>query len=266
MPEKTNIWRRFWQIARWVLLSAYLLVVLGMVHDKRHSLPCRAVATSIEDSALVHFVTRDAVNEQILKSHGAILGMPISRVVTEDIELRLLENPFIASGEVYKDIEGVLHVKISQRQPLVRILRNGKPDIYIDRTGLLLSASPAKPVYLLIANGNIPVPAEFINRNVHELPEGHLLQGIYTLAQYIHSSDFWNHQIEQIFVDRTGEIWLTPRIGAHRILIGNPDRIEWKMRKLYLLYTHGLNNLGWNQYETINLKYSNQVICVKRKY
>jgi len=42
------------------------------------------------------------------------------------------------------------------------------------------------------------------------------------------------------------------------------DQWEKKLRNLELLYEQGLSRYGWNTYQTINLKYTNQVICTKR--
>ncbi len=61
-----------------------------------------------------------------------------------------------------------------------------------------------------------------------------------------------------------GEYELIPRVGAHQILLGSMDQWEKKLRNLELLYEQGLSKYGWNTYQTISLKYTNQVICTKR--
>jgi len=53
-------------------------------------------------------------------------------------------------------------------------------------------------------------------------------------------------------------------VGAHQILLVGMDNWKEKMKNLELLYRQGLSRYGWNTYEKINLKYSNQVICTKR--
>ncbi len=42
-----------------------------------------------------------------------------------------------------------------------------------------------------------------------------------------------------------------------------PSDLAVKFRKLKILYNEGLKYEGWNNYEKINLKYKNQVICTK---
>ena len=75
---------------------------------------------------------------------------------------------------------------------------------------------------------------------------------------------FWNDQVVQIYVNALGEYELIPRVGAHHILLGSMDQWETKLKNLELLYDQGLSRYGWNTYQTINLKYTNQVICTKR--
>ena len=60
------------------------------------------------------------------------------------------------------------------------------------------------------------------------------------------------------------EIELIPRVGNHIILLGSEEEMEAKFEKLMLFYKKGVQQTGWNQYSIINLKYKNQLVCVKR--
>jgi len=54
-------------------------------------------------------------------------------------------------------------------------------------------------------------------------------------------------------------------LGDHIILIDNPlDNLELKLENLRLFYTEGLNNVGWDRYDIINISYDNQVVCTKK--
>jgi cell division protein FtsQ len=90
------------------------------------------------------------------------------------------------------------------------------------------------------------------------------LQEILEFSTYLSDHPFWKAQIVQVYVDRKGEYELIPRVGAHQILMGSMDHWEQKLHNLELLYRQGFSRYGWNTYETINLKYTNQVICSKR--
>jgi cell division protein FtsQ len=57
---------------------------------------------------------------------------------------------------------------------------------------------------------------------------------------------------------------LIPRLGQHRILLGDTTDLRDKLDRMRTFYLQGLNNTGWDKYELINLKYKNQVVCTKR--
>jgi cell division protein FtsQ len=67
-----------------------------------------------------------------------------------------------------------------------------------------------------------------------------------------------------MYIHKDHEIELIPRVGAHIIHFGDISDYKYKFFKLKAIYEKGFNALGWNKYEHINLKFSNQVICTKR--
>ncbi|MDO5446276.1 MAG: hypothetical protein Q4F34_00670 [Prevotellaceae bacterium] len=83
----------------------------------------------------------------------------------------------------------------------------------------------------------------------------------YTLIK----DNFWKDEIEQINVLQTGAVELVPRTGSHIIYLGDPVSIDKKMERLYKFYKYGLNKIGWNKYSYINIEFSNQIICTKKK-
>jgi cell division protein FtsQ len=91
-----------------------------------------------------------------------------------------------------------------------------------------------------------------------------LARDLYKTAQYIKSDTLWDAQIEQIVVDQKNDIELIPRVGNQRIVLGNADSLEKKMKNLLLFYKKAMPQVGWDTYKTINIKYTNQIVCEKR--
>ncbi|MNV97616.1 hypothetical protein D3C71_1927610 [compost metagenome] len=56
---------------------------------------------------------------------------------------------------------------------------------------------------------------------------------------------------------------LVPRVGDHRILLGNTEGLEQRMNNLMVFYKKALPRMGWNEYKIINIKYQNQVIGIR---
>lgn len=87
---------------------------------------------------------------------------------------------------------------------------------------------------------------------------------LFDFAEYINNDPFWNNQIEQININDKLKVELVPRVGEQIIIMGDLTRYKQKLEKLKKLYLYGLNEMGWNQYKTINLEYKDQVVCTKK--
>jgi cell division protein FtsQ len=64
-------------------------------------------------------------------------------------------------------------------------------------------------------------------------------------------------------VNEHQELELIPRVGNHRVLLGDTIDLQDKFRRLMIFYKEGLSKTGWNNYSVINLKFRNQVVCTK---
>jgi hypothetical protein len=88
-----------------------------------------------------------------------------------------------------------------------------------------------------------------------------------TFVELVEEDDFWRSEIVQIVVSKNTvgepELELIPRVGSHVVLFGSPDGAEEKLSKLLKFYQKGLNNIGWEEYKTINVQYDKQVVCTK---
>ena len=84
---------------------------------------------------------------------------------------------------------------------------------------------------------------------------------IYKLAQFIARDTFFNAQIEQIYLNSDNDFELIPLIGKHVIIFGDAGNMEEKFGNLLVFYKQGLAVQGWEKYDTINLKYHNQVVA-----
>ena len=87
---------------------------------------------------------------------------------------------------------------------------------------------------------------------------------LYKFALFLQENEFWNDQIEQIYVYPDNDIELIPRVGNHRIMLGTLDEFEEKLANLKLFYEQAIPKVGWEKYSMINLKYKNQIVCTKK--
>jgi cell division protein FtsQ len=249
--------KKILKILTWIMIAAWFVVIMGFVSGEAHKVICNYIEVVLSDSLNNKFITGEDIRS-IMEATGIQLqGYPLADINTRDLESELEQNPYVRNAEVSKDISGRLTVLIEQRVPLVRIMPEGKEGYYLDTDGVALPLSERYTPLIILASGNIPYPGNS-GKGIERLEE------IHRFTSYLASHEFWKDQVEQIYVNREGEYELIPRVGAHHILFGSMDHWDRKLRNLELLYRQGFSRYGWNTYETINLKYANQVICTKR--
>ena len=249
--------KKILNILTWLGITAWFAVIMGFVSAKSGEVLCNRIEVVIGDTLENRFVTPVEVRDMVEASGLQLHGYPLAGINTKVLEEKIEENPFIRNAEVSKDITGKLEITVEQRTPLVRILPYGKRGYYLDTEGRVLPLSDHFTPHILLVSGKVPNPEPAGN------PGGKLAE-LYRFCAYLAGHEFWNDQVEQIYVNRKGEYELIPRVGAHQILLGSLDDWEKKLNNLELLYEQGLSRYGWNTYSTINLKYTNQVICTKR--
>jgi len=249
--------RKIGKILVWLGIAAWFVVMMGFVSAESDEGLCNRIDVILQDTVNNRFVTRSEVRSLVESSGLEIRGYPISEINTRSLEHLIEENSYIRNAEVCRDISGRLEVRVEQRVPLVRILPSGSRGYYLDTEGKVLPLSNYFTPLIMLVSGNLPGGLE-------QGQMGQCLADIYQFCDYLSDHPFWNDQVVQIYVNARGEYELIPRVGAHQILLGSMDQWEKKLRNLELLYKQGLSRYGWNTYSTINLKYTNQVICTKR--
>jgi len=85
------------------------------------------------------------------------------------------------------------------------------------------------------------------------------------MSLLLQKDPFWDAQIEQIQVEPNGEWILIPRVGDYEVMMGLPNGLDEKMKRLRLFYRKGLPKVGWERYSQISLKFENQIVCTKNE-
>jgi cell division protein FtsQ len=252
-------------ILLFAFIVAYLVVILGLTTENSKNRVCREIKVQITDSLENGFLSSDDILEMANLYNKKLLGYPIGSINTEELETKIRQHPSVREVQIFKCVDGSLHIAVEQRRAILRIINQKRESYYLSEDGVLIPLSDKFTARILVANGFIAesyTPGQL--NSLNDSGEESLLHKLFLLANYIENDQFWKAQIEQIYVDRSGQIELIPRVGAHIIEFGYPDDIDTKFRKLYAFYKQGLDKVGWNKYETINLKYKDQIVCKLR--
>lgn len=247
-----------------ILLGGYFYFAFMLKREGEKSLVCKDVKIILLDSLQNRIVSKKEVLAIINDYAGDIIGKSLSEINLANIESFLNVRSAIKESQVSITREGELTVKINQRKPILRIeTKNG--GFYVDETEYIFPLVDHFTSYVPIVNGNIPLSIEDNHRGVAADDMNLWMHEILELGRYINSNKFWDSQIEQIYIDKSGDVIFYPRVGDHKIIFGEAKNIEEKFNKLYIFYKSAIPNKGWERYKSINLKYKDQIVCKLNK-
>jgi cell division protein FtsQ len=256
------------EISLWVLFAGGLFTLLGFTNTEYNDMKCRNYVIRIDYGKADVLVTQEDVYNLVKQSGHVLKGQTRGNINFEKIERELRRYSYISGAQVYMTIDGIVHLDVVQRQPILRVFNAKGESFYLDGLGKLLPLNPAFSARVLVATGKIPEPfLKNINYLTDSLRKKDSVQykgvmvNLYKLATFIIRDRFLRAQIEQIYVDDNGEFQMIPRVGNHLIIFGNAENIAEKFEKLLVFYRMGLNKTGWTKYNVINIKYKNQVVC-----
>lgn len=252
----------FQKLRHFLVLIPFLAiawVVQASVQLQKNSL-CNGLEVKIDYDDGNYFVDESDI-ENMIRSQtiGKTLSLPVKDIDLLQLELFIEQNPYIKNAEIFFDINSKLWVEIEQQYPVARIVDAKNRSYYLSREGEKMPASSDYASRVLVVSGNI-ADNERDKGDIFFTP----LKNIFLLAKYIDQNQFLKSLIEQIYVRPNGDWVLIPKIGDQEIIFGNIENMQEKFDNLLLFYREGLNNIGWNKYKTINLKFKDQVVCTKK--
>lgn len=242
--------------AVWMLTSA-----MSVRERRAHTCQGRdRLDVIVADSLERRFVNKDDVAGWLDSEYGTYVGLPLDSVDLGRIERLVQAHSVVRSCEAWLTDDGVLHVELNQRQPVVRF-ENGDNGFYADATGFVFPLQERGSVDVPVVDGKIPlrIPKGFKGTPADEAEAAWLSQVI-GLINTLRGS-VWEKNIVQISVDGKKDLVFTPRQGGERFLFGQPVRVKEKLGLMEAYYTSGLAAKG--EYHTVDVRYRGQLICRK---
>ncbi len=266
---------RLQRLLRPALLGAgvlALVVMLGFVEHSTDHTVIRELAVRVDMGHLrteategMHFIDENAVREQVLAHANGVIGDPINHVDLVAIEQELRNTACVAKADVYHTLDGVLHVNVTQRRPIIRVINADGSGFYIDDEGFTMPLSKDYTARVLVATGELFEPFTSAVTDLSTLGDSLATitrsRGLYAVATTIANDPFWNALFDQAYVDASGQIELIARIGGQRVRVGDGSQLKPNLAKLKAFYDQGIPQTDWRRYSVIDTRFADQVVC-----
>lgn len=254
--EKIQMLKRLGLIAAGIVAVVILVTAVEWKGGKLVSDVVIEVEPLEKDALLI---TTGDIQKVIDRSFGIPLNaLAVRELEVDRLERVLEEEPFILDAEAYVDAKNRVNIHVTQREPVLRVIDNNGLNYYLDVNGVKMPLSAHFSARVLVATGNVPPHTpEFLERKKNTLKD------VFELAAIIREDELLMAMIEQIHVSNRGELTLVAKMGPTKILFGQMNEVDDKLKRLRIFYDEVTDIEGWRKYRAVDLRYKGQVVGVK---
>ena len=242
--------KRFFKILAILLLLGYLVASFVLWHNKGNEVVCQHFYITVRDSSECNLITSDNLYHYLRKAHLLPINKTCGEIDPSAIEKYVEQIDLLEDVECYYEQNGDVYLNVSQRRPFMRVMPDDGESYYLERNANHIAVDTMYVVNVPLVTGNVD--------------DRVMAESLIPLVEYIVAHDFWCNQVAQIHVSQQHEVILSPRVGNHVILLGDADNYKNKLESVQAIYRQVLPEIGWNTYDTISMKYKDQVVCTRR--
>ncbi len=243
--------------AVWLSVTIAGMVLLGAAASKKSTKLCKGIVVEIEGGDDHFFVDENEVM-QLLNANGSLSQRPVESINLLMLEKRLENNRWIRNAELYIDNKQIVQVRVEENEPVARVFTRGGYQYYIDSSCNKLPLSNR-------LSARVPMITNFpSDRTRWSRLDSNLMASLKEMALYINKVPFWKAQVAQLNVNDNREIEMFATIGNHVVLLGKPEQSEEKFNRLFSFYKQVWAKVGLEKYETIDVRFTGQVVAVKK--
>lgn len=240
------------QILKWIILVLLLAYVVGMgfwarSEADRHS--CRGVAVTMGEHGLSDTITVRGVRRELMKYPSKIVGAKVNTINTLDIERYLMGLNNFEDVACYLSTNGFLNVRITPMVPEIRVFDKDK-SYYVNKDGKRIDSNAKFFTDVPIVTGN------FSKRVRPEI--------VLPIVRFVENDPEMKEIVAMYVVKSPHDIILIPEITGHVINFGDTTRLAEKKRMLLTAYRNIIPYKGWEEYDTISVKFRGQIVATRR--
>lgn len=253
-------------VVRYIIavLAVAACVFLALVGDRiaernRREVTCNSIDAIITDSVQRKFVSPDDIKDW-MADYGTYLGLRLDSVDLRRVEAVIEGKSAIRKSQAWLTDDGVLHISVTQREPVVRF-QSAAGGFYADADGYLFPLQLRHTVRVPIVDGTLPIrlDKDFKGEPQTEKERKWILS-VLDLIRWLGARKEWNDLVGQITVLRDGNLVLIPREGGERFVFGTPTEIDAKFDRIRKYYESVVPSRE-TPYKSVDVRYDGQIIC-----
>lgn len=241
-------------ILKWlllILLMGYTTWITVWANREADRHKCTGIIIKVvgTDNPKILERTKSGIETELSRYPEQIQGTPVHNLDTRKIEKYLSSISNFERVDCMINSNNHLLVEARPLEPVMRVFDRGK-SYYINREGKRIETK---------AEFFTDVPVVCGNFNNKFTPKS-----VLPLVKYINNDPKLANLVGMIVARNERNLILVPRIKGHVVNFGDTTRMQEKSKNLFLFYRKVMPYKGWMEYDTISVKFRNQIVATRR--
>lgn len=231
------------------LLLAYCVVMgaWGRSEADRHT--CAGIDINVRGNRQMDSVVIHGVSRELARYPEKIIGRRISEINPAKIETYLSGLNNFESVSCMMSSGEILHIEIVPLVPVMRVF-DGNESYYINKDGKRIKSNAQFYTDVPVVKGSFS--------------DSFRPESLLPVVRFVGKDKFLSEMTTMISADNATNIMLVPRMMGHLVNFGDTTRLQEKKEALRLFYRKVMPYKGWEEYDTISVKFKGQVIATRR--
>ncbi len=259
-------WRQVGIVSAYVGLFSLLITLTAFSTQHQNRLKCWNVEVEIKDNGSgFPMMSPEEVLVLCNEANSGVVGRLSNEIDVPEIKRYLMIQPFIRRASVYETLDGRCQVTVELKRPIAQVIDSSGVMMYIDQEGWTLPMKEGFAADVPIFTGKFRTP--ILSGRIGEDDRANAFHhDILQMAKVIAQQPLWDAQVDQMYwAPRVGWV-MYPRMGSQVIRFGEAMNFDKKMNNLFVFYSNTLPHIDLEKYDTLDARFINQIIGVKRNY
>ncbi|MDE5869674.1 MAG: hypothetical protein K2H18_05530 [Muribaculaceae bacterium] len=244
-PKSKSIMK--WSIL--LLLFGYCIAISVWARGEADRHICEKIEIEVKGNRSMDTVVVQGVAKELARYPHRLKGARLSEINTADIESYLSSLNTFESVYCMISPGGRLRIEIVPLVPVMRLF-TGNESYYINKDGKKIASKAEFYTDAPVVTGNF---------NSTFKPEE-----VLPLVKYIDKDPMLRELVSMIEARDAHNLILVPRMMGHVVNFGDTTRLDEKKKALKLFYKKVMPYKGWEEYDTISVKFRDQVVATRR--
>lgn len=228
-----------------ILVIGYIVGAAWWSSRRANTSVCPEMSIVITDYAKRRYVSVDELTEMLRKQGLYPIGKVVKDIPIEQIERAVVAHPMVRKAQCYVTPTGVVRIRLTQRIPILRVV-TGDASYFVDSDHLRMPVRESVTTPVMMVTGNVG--------------ERMACSSIAELVEWIAGTPYWTEKVERVHVVNPKMVYLVQRPDGTHLILGEVNGYKQKLAKLRKLYDKGFDQIGWQTYNELDLRFNGQVV------